>query len=439
VSDTKYVFIVTGKNEKVNPDEPKKDPTFFTRIAAISAMNEVRVLSKNKRRSTSRITVPSDVQFIHFNFEENVVRFYKHSFSATGNDPFPDTIKKHPQSLFTDNDPVDFIKIGGLKLSIVDVYHSIRSAPLKSVLDVHIYSHGFLEGPVLVNSDDNVENDPDLNQFHPSGKPRRDPNDKDGRVRTDFATNMGEDPEVAGEGQAFQGGGTALDEFKSKFVASGGTVHVYGCDIQDKVVIGGRTELIRSTPFLVIHEVFDKPIQSATSPIGIALRADDHAKPTNVPIRIDKASDNEAKLKDPHDPTKPLTRLTVPQLIGGHLSTDNGTGGLFEGNTDGNVTSNYVAIVKYIARQTQKIYVYAGAKALSGITFFGGVPGTSGDKEKPEGGDHTMIVKGYGRYLNFYQRYLGIDTKDPDSIRPLRYGRFDTATVNKIDNHANNG
>jgi hypothetical protein len=50
-----------------------------------------------------------------------------------------------------------------------------------------------------------------------------------------------------------------------------------------------------------------------------------------------------------------------------------------------------------------------------------------------------MIVKGYGRYLNFYKRYLDIDTDDPDSIRRLHYGRFDTDTVTKIEAHAAGG
>ena len=429
MSDVKYVFIATGQNTE------SAGPAFFTVLAAASVMNQVRVLSKNKHRTDSRITVPSTVSFVHFNFEKNTVQYYTHAFATTGKDPFSKQIMKNPQSMFSDANPVGFIRKSPT-MSITDVYHSVRAAPDHSVLDVHLFSHGFLEGPVLMDTNDTLEGT-DGDHF-PDGSPKRDPADLDGRKRTDFAPNMGEDPTKPGEGQASSGGGTALAEFLRGFALQA-TFRAYGCNIQDKVIVpdaNPTTQLVRSTPFLVLHEVFDKPIQNRTSTLGQALRASASARPTDVPIDMDRECDNETKLKDPHDPTQPLTTLTKTQLIAAHSSTDST---FFNGDTTGHITRNYNDIIEYIARQAIDTYIFVAADALPGVTCYGAVPGTSGEREEPVGGDRTMIVKGFGRYLMFYRRYVEIDTVDPGTLRPLHYGRFDTATVAKIKAHAATG
>ena len=65
-------------------------------------------------------------------------------------------------------------------MSIADVYAAVRKAPSASVLELSFFSHGWIEGPVLVNSSDR-NHDPTL----------RDPRDKDGRAAIDFNLNMG--------------------------------------------------------------------------------------------------------------------------------------------------------------------------------------------------------------------------------------------------------
>src|SRR5438874_3929436 len=72
-------------------------------------------------------------------------------------------------------------------MSIVDVYHSVHDAPDGSVLEVSFFAHGWVEGPILVNSSDlrpaeEVRNHPHL----------RDTTDKDGRASVDFNITMGE-------------------------------------------------------------------------------------------------------------------------------------------------------------------------------------------------------------------------------------------------------
>ena len=66
-------------------------------------------------------------------------------------------------------------------MSIVDVYRSVRGAPAGSVLELSLFSHGWIGGPILVNSFDN-RHDPN----------ERDPQDKDGRAALDFNLIMGE-------------------------------------------------------------------------------------------------------------------------------------------------------------------------------------------------------------------------------------------------------
>src|SRR5271169_1594157 len=65
-------------------------------------------------------------------------------------------------------------------ISITDVYESVRGAPSGSVLELSFFSHGWIEGPVLVNSS-NTLHDPNI----------RDSRDKDGRAALDFTLTMG--------------------------------------------------------------------------------------------------------------------------------------------------------------------------------------------------------------------------------------------------------
>jgi len=110
-------------------------------------------------------------------------------------------------------------------ISITDVYRSVRGAPPGSVLELSFFSHGWIEGPILVNSSDAVRN-PNL----------RDPNDKDGRSGVDFNLLMGEasSPSSLLNGLAF----TAAFDPK-------GAMHTWGCnfDIELRVVQQAQTRI----------------------------------------------------------------------------------------------------------------------------------------------------------------------------------------------------
>lgn len=86
----------------------------------------------------------------------------------------------------------------GGRMSITDLYAAVRrvgaGADAGSLLEVGIFSHGFWDGALLVDSDDTF-----------AGRPERDPDDKDSRVNKDFkAPNMT---------------GAQLAEFRAAFAA----------------------------------------------------------------------------------------------------------------------------------------------------------------------------------------------------------------------------
>lgn len=69
-------------------------------------------------------------------------------------------------------------------MSITDLYAAVRKigeTEPGTLVEVSILSHAYLEGPILVNSDDNLPDDPIMGTLS-----IRDPNDKDGRSGKDF-------------------------------------------------------------------------------------------------------------------------------------------------------------------------------------------------------------------------------------------------------------
>jgi hypothetical protein len=103
-------------------------------------------------------------------------------------------------------------------MSIADVYESVRAAPLGSVLELSFLSHGWVGGPILVNSSDQVH-DPN----------KRDPTDKDGRGEVDFNPTMGEEDDLSNQGNILK----FLLSFDVK-----GVMRSWGCnfDIEIRVI-----------------------------------------------------------------------------------------------------------------------------------------------------------------------------------------------------------
>jgi hypothetical protein len=112
-------------------------------------------------------------------------------------------------------------------MSIVDVYRSVRGAPLKSVLELSFFSHGWIEGPVLVNSN-NTSTNPKL----------RDPQDKDGRAEVDFSPSMGESEDLGDQLNR----GQFLLSFHPK-----GIMQTWGCnfDIELRVIQQAQKRILQ--------------------------------------------------------------------------------------------------------------------------------------------------------------------------------------------------
>src|SRR6267378_1619036 len=251
----KFVFIVTGGMIGETLD--------FSPMARAWMVNLV-----NKWREKPEFVLPARVNFVHFDFETSKVSVYEHAFPLKGTkEPsLKDSDWKEladPRTEFKDIDiSTHENNINSTKtLSITNVYGSIRKTPVGSVLDCSIFSHAFVRGPVLINTNDTEDK--------PGGSSNRTPKDMDGRARTDFNPNMGETA----------AGNDALAKFVDKFDPKG-HFRVFGCNVQDVVAKG---QFKRSAVFQVVHQAFGKPLNSSAA-LGNKLRKSQ--QPTD-PLTLD--------------------------------------------------------------------------------------------------------------------------------------------------------
>jgi len=385
------------------------------------------------------------VRFIHYDFEANKAMVYGHSFPAKGLKKPPGAVKWQPLATFdTDSDTPDGVEAGGgtgdddpttfaeepgplvnngpTKCSIVNIYHTVRKAPRGSVLEVSLFSHGFVQGPVLANTSDR--------KLVVGGEPQRTPEDQDGRDRTDFLSHMGEDPAGAGK--------DALKEFAGAF-AAGGTLRVYGCNVQDVVDVAGPNgesppSYIRSTVRQVLRQAFAKRVKK-NDVLAKQLRKGD--VPTNaIELDMGEEFDIEASLSD-----HAFTHFSSPRLLEIHYGIDPA---FFAGATTRKISKTLSDVIKFVARETAKIYVFKAADALATVTCFGAVPGTGGNFEDSKFTDAMMWVcrdcsEGNGPYLQFFQTFMGVSVTEQNVDRQRNYGVFDGEAVKAIRKHVTDG
>jgi hypothetical protein len=319
------------------------------------------------------------------------------------------------------------------RLSIVHVYHSVRGAPRGSVMEIGIYSHAWLEGPVL--TPDSFDNDP-TKTFN-DGSPRRNPADKDCRKRTDFAPNMGEDPAVPAQGapesKIRSGGRHALDEFKAK-LHDNATFRVHGCNSQDPAFDKDRkvVDYIRSTTLQVLNQAH------------VHLNKHWPAKPPDK-VRIDMAeefkNENDVKEKkedERQEKIKGYQRQVVyrkpEQLQGWHYAIDP----YFfpKDKTEEGVPvpvawvfhPTWSALLGFAARRMKDTYMFSAAQALTHdthIQVFGALPGTYADNDPS---DHYLhAVDGVGA-CEFFSKYMGVS-----STKTKKYGVLNADAVKSVE------
>jgi hypothetical protein len=415
-TDIKFVFVATGSNGN--------RPNSFTRRATSHAKFIVRQLNAKKGKTDSPLTLPAVVRFVHFDWENDSIFVYEHPFPVSGTKkPKPvwtelsaftsteGTATEDPSKFITKSAPVGLNTIG---ISIVDIYRGVRKAPLGSVLDVSIYSHGFIDGPVLQNTSD-------LQLTAATGEPIRTDSDLDGRARSDFTPHMGEKDVVANK--------DALKDFRERFAPSA-TFRIFGCHVQD-IVDGtafgeSKRSLIRSTAFQVIHTSFEAQVLKKTA-AGKELSK--KKKPASVTLDMG----HEFNIEDQKNNTATtLTNFTAAQLKVLHYGLD--TSGFFPGNTGPlQFDKPFTDVIKFIARQTKLGYIFKAAEALPDVACFGAVPGSGGDYEKT--GNQLMFVprSDWSFPLLFFKNFMGI------KLDERNYGRFDAAGVAAIKDRELNG
>lgn len=437
----RFKFIVTGRNHR--PDG--KNPTAFAKMAVQQVRSDVRTLNRLKGTTASPIAIPAKVRFIHFNFSDGPedptspqgnIYFYDHVFPQGATRQFPDdtnvqnreVLKKNPAAIWTLlNDPINFSKQP--RMSITDVYHAARRLmPRKSLLDISIYSHGFVDGPILVDTNDES-----------GSSTARDPNDRDGRAKKDFRGDMGE-----------PGATTALAEFAAAFVDVHPTFRIYGCDVTE---ITAARKSIRSTAFQISHAGYIVPLQLLAF-TGDALQRLEKKYPGLLVNLRAAGTDFRNGRKPTNDVTIPLKPEFIAEtdqadnlhldkfpslesLRDAHYSTDTT---FFNSESTFELSRSFKKLVQYFARQTTGSYVFLAAESLPSLTCFGTVPGTSADFER-NGDDVRLWVNPdtYASRIRFYEKYLDVGTVEKNAERQRNYGIFDAATVTKIRDHEQNG
>lgn len=415
-TDIKFVMVATGFDED--------HPATFTSLGTRHVQFMVRQLNATKGKASSPLTPPALVRFVHFDWQNDRISVYEHPFPAKG-------VKK-PRVLWkelstftstegtTAEDPTTFITksaivTGNLHgISIVDIYRAVRGAPRGSVLDVSIYSHGFIDGPVLENSGDSQ-------LTAAGGEPIRTASDLDGRARSDFTPHMGEADPVANK--------DALKDFREGF-APNATFRVFGCHVQDIVdgsAFGESTRsLIRSTVLQVIHAAFIVQLQKKTA-AGNELRKKKKPATVSLDMGLELAIEDSI-----NDTSVHLTNFNKTQLRTLHYRLDSA---FFPDPTNGALAFDrpFTEVVKFVARQTKLGYIFKAAEALPDVTCFGAVPGSGGDFER--GGNQLMFVPAdtWGLVLMFFQNFMGI------VLDARNYGTFDAAGVAAINDRETNG
>lgn len=253
-------------------------------------------------------------------------------------------------------------------MSITDVYEFIQGlgagSDPHSVVELSFFSHGWMGGPILVNSFDSTSNNPTQPRDH---------DDKDARIFKDFiAPNMD---------------ATALSNFRAAFAPTG-IIWTWGCSFFRPI-------------YLVLTLLF-KTSKFRSTPPGKLKDTDQ--------FTLDF-------LNDPPPPsrTDDFNAIVNDVLPGGRISGRSYV-----------VTATFLQIKNMVRVRLDRTYSKKISVA-SGVTTFGALPGTYAEQEKkvrlplmvvptrdpPQSANLTPDLK-------FYKTYMGVRL-DPEG---RGYGRF---------------
>ncbi len=456
----KFIFIVTG-----HPLQSASGT--FLPAADERTVELCRRFYRQRLNPGTVLPAPAVLRFVHFECERNEINVFEFPLSTTAK-PRPPESMTRPRRKWTALDqfvasgdpsfsPITFVDSSvdpSGRFTILNIYHSIRGAPPKSVLELSIFGHGWTEGPLIQDGARDFPVPADNN-----GLPIRRTDDTDGRARTDFADNMGEDPNLGkppvtsppAPGQFPRTGGKdALKEFKAAFDPQASFI-IFGCNGQDPVrnPVNNRLDaMVRSSAEQVIHQAYVLPTaahegkkNNAAARIGKFLAAgkvpvESDGKAIEVPIDMGAEFDEERHdIDNPHDPAHYTTFDNVDRAADkearkqAHYGLDTV---FFPAATSAELKFNrpWLSILGFVARRTQQTYAFKAASKL-GIDVIGGPAGTLtmvGER------DHQQIVCGAyqgsrcTRIVRFHEVFMRA-TPPPAGKSERRYFVYDALAV----------
>jgi hypothetical protein len=441
----KFIFIVSA--------HPLKSPSgTFVAAADERTVELCQRFYGQRLKPGAVLPAPAVLRFVHFECERNQINVFDFSLSTTAK-PRPPKSKTRPKwtalaDFVASGDPrfspisfVDSSVDPSGRFTILNIYHSIRGAPPKSVLELSIFCHGFTEGPLIQRDATDSPTPPRINFL-----PMRGDDDTDGRARTDFEENMGEDSTVGTPQDKFPktGGMNALTEFKTAFDPQASFI-IFGCNGQDPVrnpVDNSLDALLRSSAEQVIHQAYVLPIAANEAkrkndaarigkdlakgkvpvdevPIDMGAEFDeerhdiDHGSHSYTTFnKVDRAADKEARKK-------------------AHYGLDTG---FFPAVTSTELKFNrkWSRVLGFVARRAQETYAFKAASKL-GIDVIAGPVGTLTMVGKK---DRQQLVCGEfrgsrcTRIVRFHEVFM---RTAPSRKSERRYFVYDAATVAHIN------
>jgi len=448
MTDPLFVILVSG--------DPEGHDDGFARCAWLRVAELVAQFFRDRKKPGVPVQADTVLRFVHFDSHTSTVGIYEHDFAKQKGivrDLHAASVHKNWKtldvnfqtehgSLDQQHDPKNFVeweqisnaKAAGSQqaLSIVNVYHSVRKAPPGSVLELSIFSHAFVDGPVLFNTPATP------------GSTRRSQGDTDGRAAIDFQADMGEDGPTNTK---------ALDEFRAAF-ADTGSFRIWGCNIQDIVdtipPTGGtatRRCLIMSTVREVVDASFTRQLRAGGA-LAKLLRDDKHLPPgnTNISLDMDHEITHEVELQtDPHagHGLTPFSRDRLFEIRYDETLASHSYHAFFQGERDSHgdfaktIIRSLSDIVRFVAAETVPSYFFVAAQALKTVTVVGGAPGTSAELDVA---GQQFIGPARLDEAKFFSKFFGISITEPGARIQRHYAILDnggSAVKAILDRQAN--
>jgi hypothetical protein len=442
----KFIFIVTA------------DGAEFDDLANERTIELCRKFYAKRLKPSAVLHAPATLRFVHFFCRKNAINVFDFPLSSTTKPRPPTSMKRKWKALsdFTPSgdpsfSPAMFVDSAASPFTILNIYHSIRGAPPHSVLELSIFCHAWAEGPLIRRSQGSDDDPP----APVNGLPMRRADDPNGRARTDFADNMGENPTEGKPKGKFPrtGGKDALEEFKAALDPKASFI-IFGCNGQDAVrdpVTNERTALLKSSAGQVIHQAYLLPIAAyeAKKKNDLAKIGRDLAKGhvPDTPLSIDMGAEFDDERRDAdagghYDIFVPgndaASRAADKEARkNAHYGLDNNSTFFpAPSSTDFQFTREWTSVLGFVARRTQQTYAFTAASKL-GIDVISGPVGT---KSSIVENDQMKVCGPYKRsectrIVHFHESFM---RTSPSAKAERRYFVYDAATIANINTLAKN-